>query len=115
MSAQNQRFFTSERESIVKPCKEPFTIVYNRNLLEASRRLNGTEFKVFVYLLSQKPNVKLELSPMAIANEVNISKHSVQNAITKLVELGYLVYYNKNCFFFFDYLQREEDENETTN
>lgn len=64
---------------------------YDREALaKACKVLNGTEFKLLIYLLAQAPRIKWEISPIAIFNEFGIPEASYHRAIKGLKEKGYL-------------------------
>lgn len=69
----------------------PYLIVYNDNLTMAMKKLSGTAFKVYIYLLSNKDNYKLEYSPQAIANEIGISKDSARKALKEFEAKRYII------------------------
>ena len=64
---------------------------YDRNALaEACKTLNGSEFKLWVYLLAQSPDIRWVISPSAISNEFGIPESTYHRAIKGLYKKGYL-------------------------
>ena len=64
---------------------------YGRDeLAEACQRLNGSEFKLWIYLLAQSPNIKWTLSPSAIAREFGIPEPTYHRVKKGLRKKGYL-------------------------
>lgn len=64
---------------------------YGRDeLAQACKLLNGSEFKLWIYLLAQSPNVKWTLSPSAIAKEFGIPEPTYHRVIKNLRKKGYL-------------------------
>lgn len=59
-------------------------------LWEAMNILSGTEFKVYIRLLANAPNVEWKISRVDVMNKTGISAKSYQRAMDRLEELGYL-------------------------
>ena len=67
-----------------------FTYYDREAMAKACKVLNGTEYKLWTYLLAQAPKIKWEISPIAIFNEFGIPEASYHRAIKGLKEKGYL-------------------------
>jgi len=67
---------------------------------EASKSLNYSEFKLYLYLAGNMDNYKLELSQKAVENATGIRKTAYHDAVKKLKELGFLTEAYGNTFDF---------------
>ena len=92
-SFPNQYSIVINREAVKTSSgkNRPYLIAYNDNLTTAMKKLSGTAFKVYIYLLSNKDNYKLEYSPQAIANEIGISKDSARKALKEFEVKRYII------------------------
>ncbi len=71
---------------------------YQRNFLqigiddwqEASKSLNYSEFKLYLYLAGNMDNCKLELSQKAVENAIGIKRTAYHDAVKKLKAAGFL-------------------------
>lgn len=87
-----QNTLTINREQVEKGTgkNEPYLIAYKKNLVEAMNELTGTAFKVYVYLLCNINNYKMDYSPAYIAREIGISRDSARSALTEFEKKGYM-------------------------
>ena len=92
-SFPNQYSIVINREAVKNSSgkNRPYLIVYNDNLTTAMKKLSGTAFKVYIYLISNKDNYKLEYSPQAIANEIGIGKDSARKALKEFEAKRYII------------------------
>lgn len=92
-SFPNQYSIVINREAVKNSSgkNRPYLIVYNDNLTTAMKKLSGTAFKVYIYLISNKDNYKLKYSPQAIANEIGIGKDSARKALKEFEAKRYII------------------------
>lgn len=87
-----QNTLTINREPVQKGTgkTEPYLISYKKNLVEAMNELSGTAFKVYVYLLCNINDYKIDYSPAHIAREIGIGRDSARSAIAEFERKGYV-------------------------
>ena len=68
---------------------------------EASKLLNYSAFKLYLYLAGNKDGYNLELSQKAVENATGIKKTAYHDSVKKLKMEGYLVEKQGNVFDFF--------------
>ena len=69
----------------------PYMIAYTDTIELAAKELNNTQFKVYIYLLTNQDGYYFGLSPQDIANRYGASIDAVRDAIKGLIDKGYLV------------------------
>lgn len=102
MSYANQKIITINRELPKQGTKEPYLCIYADRLSMAAENLNNTAFKLYIYLITNANNFKLEFSPQHISNNYGISLSSARRAITELIEKGYVVETSSGRFEFYE-------------
>jgi DNA-binding MarR family transcriptional regulator len=68
---------------------------------EASKSLNYSEFKLYLYLAGNADGYSLELSQKAVENAIGIKKTAYHDAVKKLKELGFLKEASSNILDFY--------------
>ena len=119
MSVANQKLITLDRIRVdMKQTGRQYLAVYRDNLFQVYQILEGKKsFGIYLYLLSQKPhyyngkrepnnNSYFELSPIAIKEELGISKTTYLTAVKELEELGFLENTKGNTYRFYELPQR---------
>lgn len=66
--------------------------LFKNDMLEASRNLKDTTFKLYMYLISNQDSYVGGLSKVDIINKTGISESSYKRAMKELEEKGYLIY-----------------------
>lgn len=80
--------------------ERPFLIAYQDTLKEAMTKLNGTAFKVYLFLLFNRDQFVLAYSPKYISKEIGICADSVRSAFKQLEAKGYIENYKgKHTFY----------------
>jgi len=92
----NQRTIIIHKEKVLKDTERLYLCCYNDNLYKALQELDGSDFKVFIYLCSQKNNFKFDYSPTYLSKKLNLSTNTLKAAFHRLEERGYLVAINDN-------------------
>ena len=107
MSYANQKIITINRELPAKNSKEPFLCVYTDRIQAASRNLNNTAFKLYMCLLMNANDFRLEFSPQYISNAYGISTTSARRAMEELIKEGYVIEESPNRFTFYELPQHK--------
>lgn len=102
MSYANQKFITINRTLPEKNTKEPYLCIYNSTLETAAKLLNNTAFKLYICLVSNANNFKMEFSPQYVSNTYGISLTSARRALKELEEAGYIVEKSSSRYEFYD-------------
>ena len=68
-----------------------FIQVKKENFYNAYRELNATATILYLYLVGNRDNYELALSPVAVSNAMGMPESTCRDQINKLVEYGYLV------------------------
>lgn len=85
----NQRTLVINRDTVESGTQRRYLIAYTDNLLRAMSELSPSAFKVYLYLLMNKDNYKLEYSPAHIGKMVNVCKDTARDAFQRMERLGY--------------------------
>lgn len=119
ISSPNQKMIYIDREMVKKETRRKFLYSYTDNINTALSVLNYSAFKIYMYLLEQKPytynsrqrlnaneyptaSLPFALSPKAInESEISLSPSSYRDGMKELEEKGYLVPY-KGCYIFYE-------------
>lgn len=102
----NQRTVQVNRSTLNK--RNPFLLVNTDTIFEAARELDGTSFKVYLYLLSNKDGYIFDFSPQHIANVLGISRDSARLAFEKLERKNFLVSAEYGKYQFYEYQNPEQ-------
>lgn len=94
----NQKTCIIKREPVAKNTKEVFLCIYERNLKEAMKDLNGATFKLYICLMTNADGYRFDISPQYIENEYGISKSSAHRALKELEEKGYIKQVANNSY-----------------
>ena len=94
----NQKTCVIKREPVAKNTKEVFLCIYERNLKEAMKDLNGATFKLYICLMTNADGYRFDISPQYIENEYGISKSSAHRALKELEEKGYIKQVANNSY-----------------
>lgn len=95
----NQKIVQIHKEK----CVDNFTQIQNEHMYAASKCLNGSAFKLYMYLASNADGFELALSRKDVIDKTGISHCSYDNAVDSLIKYGYLVFvsgltYNFNTY-----------------
>lgn len=100
-TSPNQRIIKINRKKVnYKDSKRPYMIAYTDLVEQASQDLNGSEFKVYIYMISNQDGFKFGCSPQDISNRYGLNIDTVKKAINKLIEKGYIVKTNGTYEFY---------------
>lgn len=87
-----QRSVQIHRKNVkTEETRQPFLAAYTSNLYEAMKRLNGTEFKVYLYLLSNKNGYSFDFSPQEVANKTGVCRDSARNAFDAMIHKSFII------------------------
>lgn len=101
VTSPNQRIIKINRKKVnYKDSKRPYMIAYTDLVEQASQDLNGSEFKVYIYMISNQDGFKFGCSPQDISNRYGLNIDTVKKAINKLIEKGYIVKTNGTYEFY---------------
>ena len=101
ITSPNQRIIKINRKKVnYKDSKRPYMIAYTDLVEQASQDLNGSEFKVYIYMISNQDGFKFGCSPQDISNRYGLNIDTVKKAINKLIEKGYIVKTNGTYEFY---------------
>lgn len=93
--------FPNQKKVVIdKNESAPFLQVNYEDLIAASQVLNFSEFKLFLYLASNRKGFALELSPQDFTERFGVSRASYNRAIARLIELGYLRHDHADSYHF---------------
>lgn len=106
----NQRTVSIHRSVIDKTSRKPFLMAHTDCIYEASRELDGTSFKVYIYLLSNKDGYTFDFSPTHAANILGISRDSAREAFDKLERKHFIVSRSYGHYDFYEYQNHTEAE-----
>lgn len=62
------------------------------DVLAASRDLNESAYKIYIYLISNQEGYAFGLSRQDVVNQTGISSKSYDRGVAQLIEKGYLLY-----------------------
>lgn len=71
--------------------------LFKRDILDASKDLKDTTFKLYIYFISNKDEYISGLSKVDVINKTGISESSYKRAMKELEEKGYLIYSNQRA------------------
>lgn len=108
MSYANQKLIVIHRNIPEKNTKEPYLCIHTDRIETAAKNLNNTAFKLYMYLVCNANNFKLEFSPQFISNTYGISLTSARRAIQELIDAGYVVEESGNRYEFYEVPQKKE-------
>ena len=94
--------------------ERPFLIAYQDTLKEAMTKLNGTAFKVYLFLLFNRDQFVLAYSPKYISKEIGICADSVRSAFRQLKAKGYIIINDKGKEIFYE-VPRRVSSSQTNN
>lgn len=100
MSVPNQRVIIINRAKTAG--KRNFTQIDKDISMEAFKKLNYHEFKLWYYLCGNMDGYKIELSFIAVENQTGIKRSSYYEAFNSLQVKGYLKLIQGNLYNFFE-------------
>ena len=106
MSVPNQRIILVNR---APNHKRNFTQIDKDISMEAFKKLNYPEFKLWYYLCGNVNGYKIELSYVAVENQTGIKRSSYYDAFNSLQSKGYLKLIQGNLYNFFEAPVRTAD------
>lgn len=106
MSVPNQRIILVNR---APNHKRNFTQIDKDISMEAFKKLNYPEFKLWYYLCGNVNGYKIELSYVAVENQTGIKRSSYYDAFSSLQSKGYLKLIQGNLYNFFEAPVRAAD------
>lgn len=71
--------------------------LFKRDILDASKDLKDTTFKLYIYFISNQDEYISGLSKVDVINKTGISESSYKRAMKELEEKGYLIYSNQRA------------------
>ena len=86
---QNQKVICIHKPTIAN--KEKYLKVKIDDINKAMQQLNNSAFKLWIYLSSNADDFQLALSCVDVCNACGMSPSTSHNAVTELIEKGYLV------------------------
>lgn len=97
-SVPNQKAFrvNKKREAIDK-ADVRVSDLFKRDILDASKDLKDTTFKLYIYFISNQDEYVGGLSKVDVINKTGISESSYKRAMKELEEKGYLIYSNQRA------------------
>lgn len=102
ITAPNQRTITINREKIVKGGNKRYTLVYCDNMNQASRTLNGSGFKLYMYFLSNADQYLSGFSPKAVKDAMGLSENTARDAWKELEDKKYIIKDKGNKYYFYE-------------
>lgn len=88
--------YANQFHSTIKkaPCDKDnlYTMINIDALFKAMKALNGTEFKLWIYLSKNQNDFGFDFSPQHLQDVTGVSKASSWRAVNKLTELGFILY-----------------------
>lgn len=97
----NQKTITIQRDTVDQKNRgKQYILAYTENIANAARNLNGSAFKLYIYLLSNQDGFTKDYSPQHFENIYGVSNSSAKRAFQELIEAGYIEYNNKNNYNF---------------
>ncbi|MDL2237048.1 helix-turn-helix domain-containing protein [Christensenellaceae bacterium OttesenSCG-928-K19] len=97
MSVPNQKLILIQKQKY----ESRFLQIGIEEWQNAGKDLNYSEFKLYLYLASNKDGFPLELSQKAVENATGIKKSSYHDAFKKLLKRGYISSVHGNKYYFF--------------
>lgn len=91
----NQRFRIIRNNS--KDTTDDYVVLDTSDFLDASKNLDSSTFKLYMYLASHASGTMIILWRQEIKDVLNMSYHTYTSAFNKLVESGYLVENGTAC------------------
>lgn len=102
----NQRQVTISKTTVDKNSgkKRPYTVVYTDIIQAAAEKLNGNQFKLYMYFMSNQDEYNLAFSSEDVASKYGMSKETARTAFLELEKKGYLVATDdkKHKYIFYD-------------
>lgn len=71
-------------------------------MFKASQVMNYNEFRVYMYIVTNRDGYDFNLSTKHISTETNTSKRNIQRAVNGLIEKGYIVQNENNTYSFLE-------------
>lgn len=103
----NQKIVKIHKEK----CVDNFTQIQNEHMYAASRCLNGSAFKLYMYLASNADDFELALSRKDVIDKTGISYCAYDDAVASLIKNGYLVLVSGSTYDFNTYPENHIYEN----
>lgn len=93
--------YANQKDIIInKPNEDKFSYYGVESMRKATKELTLNELRVYIYLLANKDGYNLELSTKDISEKQGGKQSSIQEAVNKLIEKGYLVCVGGNKYIF---------------
>lgn len=96
----NQNKVLIKRTIPEKGAKKPFLCIYNENIEDAARELSNTEFKLYIYLVSNSNDYSFDYSPQHFANTYGVGLTASREAWRALIKKGYLTESATNSHYY---------------
>lgn len=105
MSVPNQKIVRIHKTKY----KENFLQISIDEWQAAVRKMNLSEFALYLYLAGNANGFNLELSRQAFENATGYKKTAYSDAVNKLIQLGYIVHKGGNFYHFYTSPLRESE------
>ena len=106
MTSPNQRTIISNKTKVEMSSgkSRPYLIAYIDIIENASQKLSGNAFKLYIYLLSNNVNFQFGFSPKDVAKRYGCSADTIRDAFLILIKEGFLTLENgsKTKYIFTD-------------
>lgn len=95
--------YTNQKEICIIQAKDGkgFVKMWSTDYQRASKELNGSEFKLYVYLCDNKDGYHLALSGKAVQDAIGLTINTYQAAVKGLIKAGYLKHKSGNLYEFY--------------
>ena len=87
----NQYKVIIKKEKVNQNNGQPYFLAYKETIEAAAQNLSGNEFKLYIYLLSNKVEYEDFFSPDYFGRTYGVSADTARKLFQKLIEKGYLV------------------------